>query len=581
MTMIYHRSYILFFVVITFIFISTQKDSMAQSSQKYNWYINANGGISQLYGDIQQSNNPIGKLTDETKFGFGARLGKYVGSVFSLHFQLYNSALSGKDINADRMFDAQLMEYQLGTTINLTNLIFGSKERTISVYGTTGIGAAFFRSESFTISTGNLINDYGFQDDPERSKAPRVISLSIPAGLGIDFKLADRWYINLESVMRFTNSDKLDARVAGSNYDACYYTSLGISYNFLHKKIDEPVEVQPEITANPFANEIIDVIYYFPKSIRSNEEFILKSTVHKGKVNGPGRLIQVLPIGLNVLDTVIAGAKTEVLNYTVYLNWDELPADSVIEISYRVKPDKIYGVFPMVSNLYLQATGREHKFRANITVEQVEELVAIQEEEPVKEVKKDTALATTNDLEYRVQITAGYKVKIPLETLSSRYKLNTEFKEDCMGNWCHYSVGSFQTYDQAKEYRNLLIRNNGAKDAFIVAFYKGQRLNALSEIKDIAPTTHPIQTVYKEDGYCYRVQILAMLNKSINPETLRDMHNIEEEVNEETYHNWRKYTVGKCVSFSEAQALLKKLQAQGITDSFIATYKNGERVLSK
>jgi hypothetical protein len=579
MTMIYPRSYILFSVILSLLFFLTGKDSAAQSSLNYKWYLNANGGISQLYGDIQQSNNPIGKLSDETEFGFGARLGKYIGPIFSLHLQFYNSTLKGNDIDADRMFNAQLMEYQLGTTINFTNLFFGNKERTVNIYGTTGVGAIFYRSESFVTSTGELLNAYGYHEDADRSEASREMSLSIPAGLGFDFKLADRWYLNLESVMRFTNSDELDARVTGSNYDVCYYTSLGISFNFFGKKAKKIIETPPEIAVDPFADEIIEVIYYFPKSIKSNEEFVLKSTVHKGKINGPGRLIQVLPIGLNVLDTLIAGAKTEVLNYTVYLNWDELPADSVIEISYRVKPDKIYGLFPMVSNLYLQATGKEYKFRTNMAIEQVEEIVT--PEEPVVEaVIKDTLVATY-DIEYRVQVTAGYKVKIPLETLASKYNLTVDFKEDCLGNWCHYSVGSFQTYDRAKEYRNILIRNNGAKDAFIVAFYKGQRLNALSELKDIAPTTHPIKTVYKEEGYCYRVQILAMLNKSIDPETLREMHNIEEEVNEETYHNWRKYTVGKCTSFSEAKILLKKLKDQGITDSFIATYKNGERVLSK
>jgi hypothetical protein len=567
----------IFFIFLLFSMLSAP-GLIAQSSLNYGWYINANGGLTQLYGDIVQENNPIGKLSDETTFGFGARLGKYVGPVVSFHFQYYNSEIKGLDESADRKFSTGLMEYQIGTTINLINLFWGSKERTINLYGTLGIGAIFFRSESQKISTGELINGYGYTYDPERNKASKESGFAFPLGVGIDFKLSDRWYLNLESVLRFTNSDLLDARVAGPNNDAYYYTSLGISYNFFNKK-SNVIVTPPEIVINPFADVIVDLAYNLPQNIKSNQEFVLKSIIHKGKIDGPGRLIQILPIGLTLLDTVIAGAKTEFINYTVYLNWDELPADSVFEVSYRVKPDKIYGLLPMVSNLYLQRTGKEYKFRGNLLIEQAEEVIP--PVEPVVEVVKNDTITHERGLEYRVQVTAGYKSKIPIETLATKYRLNVEFKEDCLGNWCHYSVGSFDTYEQAKEYRNKLMSENGARDAFIVAFYNGKRLNELSEIKDVAPTTQPIKTVYKEEGYCYRVQILAMLNKSVDPESLRAMHKIDEEVNEEVYHNWRKYTVGKCTSISEAKLLLNKLKDKGITDCFIATYKNGERVLTK
>ncbi len=567
--MIFHRISRLVFVFGVFLLGLQSFDRLqAQSSLGYHWYVNVNGGISQLYGDIQKSNNPIDKLDGETTYGFGLRLGKYLGPVFNLHGQFYRNEMKGYDEASDRKCFSNLAEYQLGTTINLTNLVFGKKERRINLYGTTGIAAIFFRSEALTISTNQLIEDYGYSDDEARKESTRLTGFSFPVGAGLDFKLADRWYINLESVMRFTTTDKLDARVAGSNNDAYYYSSLGISYNFMIKESEKLIEAPPEITADPFANENVDLVYDIPSNLKSNEEFILKSIIHKGKITGPGRLIQILPIGLNVLDSVIAGGRPEIINYTLYLNWDELPTDSVFEVSYRVKPDKIYGTLPMVSNLYLQRTGKEYKFRYSMTIERVEEVIPPVEPEPVA-VKKDT-IAPARDVEYRVQITAGYKSKISIETLTKKYGLDVDFKEDCLGNWCHYSVGSFATYEEAREYRNMLISKHGARDAFIVAFFQGKRLNQLSELKDIPSVTLPIVTVYKESGYCYRVQILAVYQKSANPETLREMHNIEEEVNEEVYHNWRKYTVGKCTSMTEAKSLLQKMKSKGITDSFIS-----------
>lgn len=550
----------------------------AQSSLSYRWYINANGGISQAYGDIQSANNPFEKLSEESTFGYGARLGKYIGPVFSIHFQFYNSQLKGIDPGSDRSSSADLMEYQLGTTINLSNLFFKNKERLFSIYGTGGIGLIFFRSELFKTSTGEILYDYGYKGTLDRTMDKKESAFAFPVGMGLDCKLSPRWFINLESVLRFTNTDKLDARFAGANNDAYFYTSLGVSYNFFAKKAKEPIDLPVEIIADPYANERIDVIHDIPQGVKSTDTFVIKSTIHKGKIDGPGRLIQVLPIGLNVLDTAIAGAKTEFINYSLYLNWDELPADSVFEVSYRVKPDKIYGSLPMVSNLYLQKTGKEFKFRTSISIERVEEPIVVQE--PKEVVKKDT-LVPVKVVEYRVQLTVAYKSKIPQETLSKQFNLKTEFKEDCIGNWCYYSVGSLDTYDQAKAYRDYLINEHNATGAFIVAFYNGKRLNKLSELKEIQATPQPVKTVYKEEGYCYRVQILAMLNKSVDPESLRQKHKIEEEVNEEVYTNWRKYTVGKCTTFSEAKALMTKLRAQGLSDTFIVTYKNGERVLTK
>jgi hypothetical protein len=480
--------------------------------------------------------------------------------------------------DADLKCSNNLMEYQLGTAFNITNLFFGKKERRVNFYGTFGVAAIFFRSELRKISTDELLGDFGYTSAPEMKKDTRESEFAFPVGAGLDFKLADRWYLNLESVIRFTNSDKLDAYVAGPKNDAYYYTSLGISYNLFSKKPKQVAETPPEKVVDPYANEIVDLVYDLPKNIKSDKEFVLKCTIHKGKINGPGRLVQILPIGLNVLDTIIAGGRTQLINYTLYLNWDELPADSVFEVSYRVKPDKIYGSLPMVSNLYLQRTGKEYKFRTNLFIEQGEEEAEI--EEPVVEVVKNDTMPAVKEIEYRVQVRAGYRSQIPIETLAAKYKLNVEINEDCLGNWCHYSVGSFDTYDQAKEYKIRLMRENGIRDAFIVVFYKGKRLDELSELKEYTSETQPIKTVYKESGICYRVQILALLNKSVNPEMLKDVHNIQEEVNEETYHNWRKYTVGKCSSIGETKLLLNKIKNNGISDAFIVIYKNGERVLS-
>jgi hypothetical protein len=164
------------------------------------------------------------------------------------------------------------------------------------------------------------------------------------------------------------------------------------------------------------------------------------------------------------------------------------------------------------------------------------------------------------------------------DSLARVLNLDMDVKEEFINNWYKYSIGSFKTYQEARVFRKDLVKRKLLKGAFIIAYFDDQRLNTLSELKEIAPETLPGgSTKYAENGVCYRVQILALKQKRVSPAVLQDMYQIEEEINEETYHNWRKYTVGKCRSKSKALQLRLELIEKGIDGAFIVAYKNGER----
>ncbi|MEZ5198699.1 MAG: SPOR domain-containing protein [Bacteroidales bacterium] len=318
------------------------------------------------------------------------------------------------------------------------------------------------------------------------------------------------------------------------------------------------------------------MIYDIPRDLESYQVFEMKCVIHKGNIDGRGELVQILPIGFNVKDTVIDDARMEFKNYTLNLYWDELPKDSVFEISYTVELDRIYGSLPLTSILYLEKTGKEYKFKTNVVIKRVEPVVA---EEPIVADETETgATETPAGVEFRVQVRAAYKAQIPLQRLANKYALRDEIRENYIGNWYKYSVGSFTTFEEAKKYRAEIVGEHGVRDAFIVAFYNGERLNDLSELKQLALDAYPFKTSYKESGTCYRVQILAMKQGRVSPEVLKEIYAIEEEVNEEVYPNWHKYTVGKCTSKEEAKKLREKLVEKGIIDAFVVIYQNGERI---
>ncbi len=86
----------------------------------------------------------------------------------------------------------------------------------------------------------------------------------------------------------------------------------------------------------------------------------------------------------------------------------------------------------------------------------------------------------TKTIEYRVQIRARYNRPVSKTYLSTKFNIPvSDIKEDLHNGYYIYTVGSFDTYDQAKTERNRLRRYNGITDAFVVAFKNGERLDKL------------------------------------------------------------------------------------------------------
>ncbi|NOX46903.1 MAG: outer membrane beta-barrel protein, partial [Chlorobi bacterium] len=208
----------------------SQNANREEGSDKltYQWYLNVNGGIVQSYGDIQGGKWHGAMLSsDDIEYGFGLRLGKHISPVFGI-FGAYNAApLKGQSgVDSKNMyFETSLSEMMLGTTISFSNLFFGYKPRLINIYGTTGIGLVNFDSQAYFKDTD--------PPQPVNEGFPGTTETMIPTGIGADIRLNDRWDINLESTIRWFDSDKLDGYISGQKNDAYFYTSVGVGYSFI------------------------------------------------------------------------------------------------------------------------------------------------------------------------------------------------------------------------------------------------------------------------------------------------------------------------------------------------------------
>ncbi|MCD4789307.1 MAG: outer membrane beta-barrel protein [Bacteroidales bacterium] len=204
----------------------------------YQWYVNLNGGITQSYCDIQAGDfhfNMLGK--DDMALGLGLRLGKHLSPVFGLYGSVIMAPLKGTSgVDTKNMyFKTDLLDYILGTTVSFSNLFFGYEPRLINIYGTVGIGMVSFSSKSYRQETDILVDEY-----------PNTTETMIPTGIGIDFRLNDHWDINLESTIRWFDSDKLDGYISGEKNDAYYFTSLGLGYSFGKGKTGTKMQIETE-----------------------------------------------------------------------------------------------------------------------------------------------------------------------------------------------------------------------------------------------------------------------------------------------------------------------------------------------
>lgn len=117
-------------------------------------------------------------------------------------------------------------------------------------------------------------------------------------------------------------------------------------------------------------------------------------------------------------------------------------------------------------------------FNRVIDVLEVAPKPEIVEEVIVKETPKPQP--SYSGTEYRVQIRARYGRQISKQELAKSYNLSpSDIMENTYNGYYIYTIGSYGTYDEAAERRNVIRSTHGVYDAFIVAFRNGVRLSKL------------------------------------------------------------------------------------------------------
>ncbi|HDO27142.1 MAG TPA: hypothetical protein ENH02_03400 [Bacteroidetes bacterium] len=197
-----------------------------------HWQVGVNGGTSLFFGDIKQNLIiPISNHVNEWRFAFSVHVGYQISPVFMVGLQCVFGNLSGTRRRWNLYFDAEYFEANLITNINFNNL-FGNKrkKRFFNVYGEFGIGLMQHNTEVKDLTTSRVIKTVGYGEGAGINGM--TIEGVITYGMGFNFYLNDHWVIQIESVNRAINTDRLDGYEDMFPFDVYNLTSVGFIYKF-------------------------------------------------------------------------------------------------------------------------------------------------------------------------------------------------------------------------------------------------------------------------------------------------------------------------------------------------------------
>jgi OOP family OmpA-OmpF porin len=246
---------------------SAQEAGKKKSYNKLS--LTVHGGLTTFYGDIQQYTWwPTKDYRSERKgaWGMGGSIGWQFNPVWGVNVNLMGANLRGtkrhgaKDLTGTNnwvYFDANTFEYSVNATLNFMNLIYRdkTKQRKFKYYFSFGMGFTSFRSAKYKLGTDAVIGTVGY-DNYQLDKKERTTETMFPLAFGVKYRISKKFDLGLETSIRYTTSDKMDATRGNTGINDKYgYTNLSLTYK-IGKKEDSEEWVNPFEALNKNLDDI-------------------------------------------------------------------------------------------------------------------------------------------------------------------------------------------------------------------------------------------------------------------------------------------------------------------------------------
>jgi len=293
------------------------------------------------------------------------------------------------------------------------------------------------------------------------------------------------------------------------------------------QEFQQMIPIQPPVS---LIAKNVRCIRQVPSMIGSGNEYIVNILVNKGSTEKFAKIEEEIPEGFTAEAIQTKDAIFTFKDQKVKFLWMNLPAEQRFVVSYKLTPKNkqdasklnIKGTFSFIikdATQVIEIDQREVDL-SNLDPKNIEGIIASVPEPtftstggqntegqpasssytetgvdggkeiPVKYQKiqdkvrtsaqkpidlKPYLLEPEKGVYYRVQIAAGHK-PVDIKRYFKKYKISEEIRTEEHEGWYKYSVGSFNAYKEARDYRVNLWSATTIDDAFVAAYNNGKRI---------------------------------------------------------------------------------------------------------
>lgn len=522
------RSHIWLFVVILIGIIQplyAQKKASKRPDDKA-WTLGLNASANTTFGDIKYRDYLPNSKYGEIGWGTGLSLSKYLSPKFAIKSDFAYSLLYGtkETDNLLRSFETKTQMASLQFQINIGQ-VFNSRPRLykLSAWGNIGLGYIRWQSILYDRNTFDTLDQVCWNSDKYRS------TLMLPLGLNLRYYLTKKWSIDAQATTTIVNSDWLDAKAGGIEYDYFVSGGLGINYHF---KIQRSIRKVPDkikrkkgdlylldyLSIDPYADpdvvkiskkealekqeakeqKLIDngnpfqVEFWVPEKANLQKFQILVSIKKRG-ITGNGYFRLSLPSGFYpTKPDVEQVAYTRIaynfdFDFFLPMNLDTLniPIDiSISEGLEGIYPLFIEGeimnsdgvLFPIKNAQYVELkSGVEYNDVPTENVRKEQKAESAEKDYVAPENVTEVAEESDGLKTYRIQILACRKPSNSVNDFLKKHQINQKVYLWEKDGWWRYSIYNLSSMEEAREFLQKVRNQYGIDGAFIVEFMNGER----------------------------------------------------------------------------------------------------------
>lgn len=339
--------------------------SEAKSSFDKHFFLQASGGISQFYGDISKPDLYNKRVNFFYGFGAGYQFSPVIGlrGVFNNGWVVSTRDEDGFDLR----MSSSLWDGQLHLTASLTNLIFGYKpERFMNMYVFAGGALANYSTVLYRDSDWEILDRNG-PDAAAGYPQEAYKAFAVPMGVGFNFRLAEKWDLNLEYNYRLMFMDTLDLMESNQKNDAYGTLMLGVTYKFLPSASLRSMEknyglVKYETTPNPL-EKVGDTVCVNVKVIFPEKYFAKKAAMNfQPELKYAGTTRKLKPVNFQGESVNGDGIVINYKNGGTYTYVDCIPYEPGMNVSDLVVSPTLYEPKePVVLNATPEQIGAKYK----------------------------------------------------------------------------------------------------------------------------------------------------------------------------------------------------------------------------